>query len=457
MNDEQANWVKRIEALEKRNQELEAENAELKALLNKDSTNSHKPPSTDTPAARKRRRKQRRSSRKRGAQVGHKGSHRRFLPHGHTVDLLPHSCKHCDTLLHGFDARPHIHQVVDIPHFQPQITDYHLHRLQCSSCHKTTKVPLPDGVDALHYGPNVRALLATLVGAFRISRRQAAHFVNHICGVPISLGTVSNLEKRTSKALEDIHQEALTHVRVQKALHVDETPFALERGSKGYLWVANTKTVACFLVHPDRSKAALVELLGEFSGLLVSDRYGAYEAVPLARRQFCWSHLLRDFDALAEKDGKQGQLGTTLANLARLIFRILRWKRERVFQIQWEEIKRIGKKCKMVLRRCLQMCKELPRPPSWSKSLLKKEKGLWLWLEEEGLAISNNEAERALRHAVLWRKVCFGVESERGTRFAERILTVVQSLRSQGRDTFTFLRDLLTHDTHTPSLLPSPS
>ena len=102
------------------------------------------------------------------------------------------------------------------------------------------------------------------------------------------------------------------------------------------------------------------------------------------------------------------------------------------------------------------MCKELPRPPSWAQSLLKTEKGLWLWLEEEGLAISNNEAERALRHAVLWRKMCFEVESERGARFAERILTVVQSLCSQGRDTFTFLRDLLKHDAHTPSLLLSP-
>ena len=83
---------------------------------------------------------------------------------------------------------------------------------------------------------------------------------------------------------------------------------------------------------------------------------------------------------------------------------------------------------------------------------------LWLFVEREGVEPTNNAAERALRHAVLWRKISGGTHSELGSRFVERILTVVATLRQQDRNVLAFLRsacDAQLNGSRSPSLLPT--
>ncbi len=112
---------------------------------------------------------------------------------------------------------------------------------------------------------------------------------------------------------------------------------------------------------------------------------------------------------------------------------------------------------RLAVRQFLTDATQLARPPSWAKTLLEQEDAMWRWVDNEGMDLTNNPAERSLRHGVLLRKVCFFVQSLRGADFVAFILTCVQSLRAQARDTFSFLKILLNHELDTPSLLPIPS
>ncbi|MGO9109179.1 MAG: IS66 family transposase [Thermoguttaceae bacterium] len=82
-------------------------------------------------------------------------------------------------------------------------------------------------------------------------------------------------------------------------------------------------------------------------------------------------------------------------------------------------------------KRLVGMCNELYDHRQW----------LWTFLDHEDAEPTNNGSERALRHAVIWRKLSFGTQSASGSRFVETMLTVIETCRQQGCNTFTFVAD----------------
>jgi transposase len=92
-----------------------------------------------------------------------------------------------------------------------------------------------------------------------------------------------------------------------------------------------------------------------------------------------------------------------------------------------------------------------------ARQILKRKEALWTFVYTEGVEPTNNLAERDLRHAVIWRKTSFGTQSEEGSRFVERILSVVMSLRKQERNVLDYLTaalDAQLRGAPAPSLLP---
>ena len=91
------------------------------------------------------------------------------------------------------------------------------------------------------------------------------------------------------------------------------------------------------------------------------------------------------------------------------------------------------------------------------RRLLAADPDLWRFVSVPGLEPTNNSAERALRHSVIWRRASHGTQSDHGSRFVERILTVVETCRQQQRPVFDFLRQALMAyraGQSAPSLLP---
>jgi transposase len=442
-------YQQRIDALEQRVRDLEER-------LGQNSTNSSKPPSSDGPAI-KRCPPQPKGQRPKGGQRGHPRHSRPLLLPDHTEHLRPTQCRRCGHTLTGDDPQPLVHQVLELPPLKPVVTEYRRHRLSCPQCQTTTCASLPADVASETCGPRLQATVALLTGACRLSKRTASWVCQHLLGVPLSPAEVCGIERQVTRALAPAVAQARQHVQTQHA-NVDETSWR-EGRSKGWVWTAVATCVTVFLIRLSRGAAALRDLLGaNHDRVVTSDRFTTYEVVPLERRQVCWAHLRRDFQAMIDRGGVGVRIGEDLLLVSDLVFHD--WHRVRdgtlrsptfAYRVEhWyrpDVLATLEKGAACACVKTAATCREL----------LAVEPALWTFARVAGVEPTNNAAERALRGPVLWRKGSYGTDSESGSRFVESILTAVESCRQQRREVLTFVTACcaaLSHSTAPPSLIP---
>ena len=436
-----------IQQLEGQVRQLQERVRDLEARLNTHSGNSSLPPSANPPQAPPRSRKEP-TGRKPGGQPGHPGHSRIRLP-ADRVDQVVHHwatvCEKCQTALtptpQDSDPEPRWHQVAEVPLQPAVVTEHQAHGSHCSRCGHCTWAEIPAEIRAHAFGPNLAALVVFLSACCRGSKRIIEEFVETVFQIPLSLGTIANLEQETSAALSAPHAEAREAVRAAAVKNADETGWK-QAGKKRWLWMAATKSVACFTIGVGRGKAALKELLGDaIQGVVSSDRWSAYNDLMLAFRQLCWSHLKRDFQKWVDRGGEAGlKVGEAGLEAARQLFALWRDFREK-------RIDRVSLQAGLLpvqepLHAALETgaSSEDKRVRRFCRNLLGVYPALWTFARVEGVEPTNNHAERTLRRAVIWRKVSFGNHSEEGCRFAERLLTVSQTLRMQNRPILDYLR-----------------
>jgi hypothetical protein len=251
------------------------------------------------------------TGRRPGGQLGHPPHLKRRLTPDlvtATVTYVPTTCEQCRTDLSAAagpnDPDPTWHQVVELPPVLATVTEHQGHARTCPDCGHVTRAAIPAAVRAHTVGPRLTGVLGYLTGDQGLSKRGVEELVEQVFGVPIGLGTVSNLEQELSTALAAAHTQATAAVRDAPVKHVDETGWK-EAGKKQWLWLAATKLVAVFVIHPYRNLSALKALLGrELTGILCSDRWVVYDDWPDPfARQLCWAHLKRNWEALVERGG----------------------------------------------------------------------------------------------------------------------------------------------------------
>lgn len=432
--------VERNATLEKRVEALEKDNEELKRRLNQNSDNSSKPPSSDPPWS-KPKPKAPPSGKNPGGQPGHKANFRAAVPPERVdehIKVSPDCCERCGKGLKGQGRNPRRHQVADIPPVCVRIIEYLLYALKCRRCGHVTRAKLPEGVSKRFMGPRLTALVILLSGAFRMSKREVQAFLKSFLNLDVALGTVSGCEKTAAEGLQPVVDEALHHARAQPQANVDETGWK-QAHQLAWLWTLVTPRVTVFKLYAHRNSEALKELLGDFKGTLTSDRYGAYN-VFTGWRQLCWAHLLRDFEAFRAMRGRPGQIGKRLQVRARKIFKL--WHKVRDGTLSRRRFLARIPYHRRKVEALLMQGASMPHGTSMRRTcrrILKLRALLWTFAKKKGVEPTNNAAERALRPAVLWRKGSFGTQSERGRAFAENILTVRATLKKQGRDLYGFL------------------
>ena len=291
----------------------------------------------------------------------------------------------------------------------------------------------------------------------------------------MSRGAIARVRQRLSAALSEPMDQALAAARLQPVAYVDETGAPTGNadgnnptGKRGWQWVMVTPLVTVFLQGLSRSTAAAIELLGSaFGGIVVSDRFSAYNHLPTKQRQLCWAHLIRDLTAIAERPGASNEFGAQLLGLQQQLFR--HWHRYKYGTIDWPALRQCCRPIRQAFEARLQQVVELgyqrgERTP-WAKTvrtcqqILQLADGLWTFLEIEGIEPTNNAAERALRQSVIQRKISHGVQSRQGAICRNRLLTVTTTLRQQGRDVWEFLEQAWIAHHHggvMPSLLSDP-
>jgi transposase len=287
-------------------------------------------------------------------------------------------------------------------------------------------------------GPRLQAFCALLTGRFRLGRRPTLELLADAFGIPLSLGTLAALEADTAAALRVPYEEVAAAIAQTEHLNADETGWK-EAGKRSWLWLAATPSLALFRLHDHRNRAAFEELLPlTATSIVTSDRFGAYTRLPLARRQLCWAHLARDFQALAEGTGAARTIGHWAKDQIRRLFS--HWHAFRTGTLDRDGLGVAMRRVQRAFRALLSWGSTLAgKGGVLCRDLEGKWEALWTFLWHAGVEPTNNHAERVLRPAVLWRKTSFGHQSETGKQYAERMLTVVSTLRLQGRKVLDYL------------------
>jgi transposase len=433
--------VERLKTELERLKTLELEVAELRERLGQNSRNSSKPPSSDPPSVSRPNNRQP-SSRKRGGQPSHQGRARKLLPVEEVdtvIELRPTACQQCKRLLLGDDPDPVRHQVSEIPPVKAEVTEYRQHRLSCPACGEVTAAEWPGEMPRGSFGPRAQAVVGYLTGRLGLSHRDVVEAVEALHGLDLSLGSVSTIQDHVSRTLEQPVKTAQRYVHQQSVNQVDETRWPEGEKNK-WMWIDATPLVTVFQILAGRGQAEARKVIGRgFLGIVNTDRYAAYHWVDAHRRQLCWAHLKREFEAIKERGGASGEIGGGLLGEVKEIFAL--WHRLKAGNLNrqgfQQEMGPVQAEVGELMRRGAAC--EQSKTRRTCENLLKHEVSLWTFVREEGVEPTNNNAERPLRRAVLWRRKSFGTQSEAGSRFVERILTVVTTLRQQGRDVLDYL------------------
>ena len=441
-------------AMDRRIQQLEAHVvrqderiAKLERRLNRSSRNSSQPPSSDPAGAPKRSKDS--SGRSQGAQPGHEGKGRPLLPAWAVDEIVEHWPERC-RCGHAFQddervavGEPVRWQVEELPVLTVAVREHRCQRLRCAECGERARAMLPEEVARSAFGPRFQAAVATLSIRNRISRRDVVELCEQLFGSRISTGTVDAILARVGDALADPHTDLLERLRGADAVNMDETGWRTA-GERRALWGVFDDRHAYLHVAKDRHEDHAKELLADTKAIVTSDRWWAYAHLPLKRRQLCWAHLKRDFAAHAEGLSAEKEFGEHGLLLCERVF----WAWE-VFQHTADRgvlqltIRRLQRQYKPLIAGYAAKRARNKHCRGMARNLLKAWPALWSFAEHPDVQPTNNHAERALRSAVIYRKLSLGSQCEAGELRTARLLSAHTTCRLQRRSLFVYLTDAL--------------
>ena len=446
-----------LEAAKARIEEQAAQLATLMAAMEKlqeevrkNSSNSNLPPSSDGPGAASRgvrKSKKAKSERKRGGQKGHKGSHRALLPAEDVdafVHLYPEACEACARPLpEVFDPEAKRYQQVELSDKGGRVvTQWCRHGVQCPCGHTTMAAYDASVMPVSAFGPRLTSTVAAMTGVYHLSRRSAQRFLREMLGIEMSLGSISAMEARSSGALKHASEQAHAEVLAAAVKHADATTWLLA-GVTMSLWTLSTLSTTVFRIFEDGARATIESTFanedGKNIGILVSDRASVFGFWLMAMRQVCWAHLLRLFVGFSQRAGPAGTFGQELLDHAALVFEY--WRGYDEGELSREELQQwmepLARRFEALVRR---VAAAGIRGLSGScANLLAHAAAWWTFVRVPGVEPTNNLAERDLRSFVIWRRLCYGCQSERGLRFVERVMTVAMTLRKRGKGVLDYI------------------
>lgn len=425
--------------------------AELTERLGRNSSNSHLPPSSDGPGGGSRltgRRAKTGSKRKRGGQKGRKGAKRELVDASKVdefVEFFPEVCLACTAELphiHDTDARRY--QQVDLVDYGPWLTEYRRHAVVCPECGARTLAKYdPEKIPQSAFGSQLTAVVVMLTGVYHLSRWRTTQLIADLFGISISIGTVSAMEARASKALAPVHDEIKRIVENAAVKYADATTW-LRSGATKSLWTISSSLATLYEILHDGARETILPLFGAFIGILVSDRASVFGFWVTKLRQICHAHLIRKFVAFSERDGPAGSIGRELLECAALLFDY--WHAFKAGGLSRDELiawmRPVQKHFESVLERAVSA--DIEGVSGSCANMLAHRDALWTFVTHEGVEPTNNNAERDLRPLVLWRKRSFGSKSDRGERFVARVMSVAHTARKQGKGVLDFFTRALT-------------
>ncbi len=454
-----------VAPLKARIEELETENARLRAViarLKKDSSTSSKPPSSDLVKSPKPPREDG-QKRRRGGQPGHEQHLRSPFPPEAIDKVVPYTldcCPDCGGKLRAFERPADVLQQVEIPETPRSVTEHRALAYRCPHCQKSYFVSLPEAVrKAGLFGPRLTALVAYMKGVCHASFTTIRKFLRDMIGVKVSRGYLAKLIAKVSRSLADCYGELFDRLPREATLNVDETGHP-ENRQRYWTWCFRARLFTLFHIDKSRGSEVLIEALGtEFNGVLGCDYFSAYRKYMRTcgvRVQFCMAHLIRDVKFLLTLPNAADQAyGRRLRDMLRELFAVIHCRG----QMNRAEFRSALETAR---RRVLWVgTTDVPRTrhaQNLAERFRRHGEAYFCFITTPGIGPTNNLAEQAIRFVVIDRRITQGTRGEKGRRWCERIWTVLATCAQQGRAAFQFLLDSV--QAHLsgalpPSLLPS--
>lgn len=397
-----------------------------------------------------------RGKKKPGRKAGHPGS-RRMIPEqiDWEAEHRANCCPHCGSQLNRCgETRTRFTE--DIPDIQPEVTRHTIHRDWCPRCRQKVEPPVPDALPGAMLGNRVLVLSAWLHYALGNTLSQIVEVFNFHLQMPLTTGGLTHMWYRLQEILypwyEALQQEALQ----SGVLHADETGWRVD-GKTHWLWCFTTRELTYYMIDRSRGSPALMKFfIDEFAGVLVTDFWGAYNAVVCACRQTCLAHLLRELEH-TEKYKTPGKNWPAFAKkLRRLIGDAIRlWRRKDDLSLET---------CASRRQRLTARLQELI-DTDWSndhakrliKRLRRHQEDLFTFLDHPLVPFDNNHAERSIRPAVIIRKNSYGNRSQRGADCQAVLMSIFRTLKQRGHDPIRTVIEAINKYLTTGKLPPLPA
>ena len=408
---------------------LKARVAELEAAVAALQGKGSQPPSFVK--ANKRKPKAKKPRKKRAAQ--HNQSRRRETPTRIETHRLE-TCPGCGSVLSKHKAS-YSRQIIDIPEPQPvEVVEHRIEQGWCATCRKwhTPAISWPKTVGHGRIGVRLTGLVGYMRSILRLPYRQIQAFLEAVHRIQLSVGELVNLSRKVMRKLDkevvSIRQEA----RASPYLHMDETGWR-EDGQNGYIWCLVTDTpqpTRYYEYHQSRAGQVAADLLGdEFTGVLVSDFYSAYNIYP-GRHQRCWVHLLRDLAELREAHADDVETIAWCVGVKNLYYLAVDLAEQA--QSEAERQHYVDRLVEMTRQFGLMYAQSDHPCRALAKRLLRHMDELFLFVQYPGLSANNNLAERSLRPLVVLRKISGGSRTKLGSDTGMRLATLFQTWVARG-------------------------
>jgi transposase len=388
-------------------------------------------------------------------------------------ELIPHypgACAGCGRpLTTGTDAVAYTgFQALDLrwgtpadPGLRLWVVDHRYYEVPCACGHRTRALagrgevdPLLTGVELSEWrlvGPGLAVLIVALALRFRLSRARIQEFLREWLGVELSTGTIHQTIHEAGAAVAPAEDELVDAVLKSQLLHADETSWP-ERGQGLWLWVFTAAAVTLYYI-AGRGKELLENLLEGFQGWLMTDGWIAYRGFP--RRLRCWAHLIRKARGLTESYHREArafgrQVLDTLEALMAAVYAAREGPPVDLPARHADLLAKLRAACERVQHH------DHVKTHALAVELLNDWDAIFQVLRHPELPLTNNEAERALRHWVIMRKLSYGTRTATGSRIFALLASIIDTCRLRGHSPWLYLQTAIADRRSDRSLAPLP-
>ena len=379
-----------------------------------------------------------------GRKPGHVGAFRSVPQQvDFQVEVPLSCCPNCGGALE--ECSPLIQYIEEIPRVRPQVTRLVTWSAECPACGEVRSMhPLQtsvgQGAAKVQFGPRALGLAATLNKKFGLTMRKTCAVLEQVCGISVTPGGISLALCRVAEKVEADYAQLVEQVRTSDAVFADETSWWVG-GPGWWLWVFTTPSgITLYRVDESRGSQVVAQVLGdEFSGVLVSDCLSSYDPA-CYRKHKCIAHHLQAIRKARERPDTKDT--SYLDNWKKLFGEViaLYHEREQYSAARFAEKKaRLTEWADLLLQQpCVQS-----GDVAVQNRFLKQQAHLLGCLEDFAAEPTNNRAERALRPAVIARKLSCGNKTESGRKCWQILASLAASCDAAGKDFVDFLAQRL--------------